>query len=111
MKNIIQKVSDAHFEDDGEDSLTVEVKTQTKTFYVQTVDGEYRSSMGCWILADGDEGDINFDDYPDIDFDAVIKSAEKFAESLLDYDNLIENPNYYNKQTSPYQRRFENEEV
>ena len=102
------KVSSADDETDGEGELTVEVETQTKTFYVQTVDGEYRSSLGCWITADGDEGDIDFDDYPDIDFDIIIKAAEEFAESLLDYDYLIDNPNYYNKDTSPYQKRFEN---
>jgi len=109
MKNIIQKVSYAHFEGDGEEgTLTVKVETKTTNIYVQTVDGEYRGSLGCWITTDTDPEDIDFDDYPDIDFDAVIKSAEQFAESLLDYDNLIDNPNYYNKQTSPYQRRFEN---
>jgi len=86
----------------------VKVETPTTTFYVQTVDGEYRSSLGCWITTDTEHDDIDHDDYPEIDI--VIKAAEKFAESLLDVDNKIENPNYHNKDASPYQRRFNEEE-
>jgi len=92
--------------DEGE--TTVKVETPTTTFYVQTVDGEYRSSLGCWITTDTEHDDIDHDDYPEIDI--VIKAAEKFAESLLDVDNKIENPNYHNKDASPYQRRFNEEE-
>jgi len=106
MENIIEKVSDAYCEGDCDGALTVKVETSTTIFYVQTVDGEYRGSLGCWITTEGHEGDIDFDDYPDIDFDIVIKEAEKYAESKLDFDNLVENPNYYNKDTSPYQNRF-----
>ena len=100
------KVSSADSGDEGE--TTVKVETPTTTFYVQTVDGEYRSSLGCWITTDTEHDDIDHDDYPEIDI--VIKAAEKFAESLLDVDNKIENPNYHNKDASPYQRRFNEEE-
>ena len=102
------KVSSADFGNDGEGETTVKVETPTTTFYVQTVDGEYRSSLGCWITTDTEHDDIDHDDYPEIDI--VIKAAEKFAESLLDVDNKIENPNYHNKDASPYQRRFNEEE-
>ena len=99
------KVSSAEFENDGTDELTVKVETPTTTFYIQTVEGEYRPSLGC-LISTAENGEIDQDDYPEIDI--VIKAAEQFAESLLDLDNKIENHNYYNKDASPYQRRFEN---
>jgi len=84
------------------DNTTIVVETDKEAFYVQTVDGEYRFSLGCLISTEN--GEISEDDYPEID--VIIKEAEKYAESKLDFDNLVENPNYYNKDTSPYQTRF-----
>ena len=107
-KQIIKDVSLANFDFDFETNETISVKVtvneNTETFYVQTVDGEYRSSLGCWMFTDKNGDDLDQDDYPDFDFTEIIDSAEKLAESNLgDYE---ENPNYINKDASPYVRRF-----
>jgi hypothetical protein len=99
----ILEVYSAKFGEDGYGETTVVVKTDTVTFYVQTVDGKYRPSLNCLISTD-EKGEIDEDDYSYIE--TIIEEAEEHAESLLDLDNLIENPNYLNKIASPYQRRF-----
>ena len=86
---------------------TATVITPFNTFYVQTVDAEYRPDLGCWITIPGCGEDIDNDDYPEID--EVIKAAEKFMEARLP-DDLIRNPAYITKQSSAYQRRFITEE-
>jgi len=90
---------------DGESIIEVSVSVGDKTekFHVQTVDGEYRCSLGCWILTDDSDGDIDFDDYPEFNFNEIISVAEKLAGKHTQGE---ENNNYFNKDASPYTRRF-----
>lgn len=104
MAQVIGKVEFADFDDEGTTvSVTVTSNGVTETFHVQTVDGEYRSSLGCWITTNDDGEDLDHDDYPDFDFDEIIAKAEALAESKAQGE---ENPNYFNKDSSPYTRRF-----
>jgi hypothetical protein len=60
-------------------------KDESATFYVQLTDGEYRSDLGCWITTESSNGniDIDYDYYPDFDFDDIIKAAEKCYQSQV----------------------------
>ena len=112
-------------------TATADVSSQEEIlniFYVQTVDSEYRSDLGCWItVEEGDGEDIDQDDYPDFDFDTIIEAAENFLnqnieEEETDYDisgqtvylihskNSVKivtrNSNFINKYTSSYQRQY-----
>jgi len=104
MEQVIDNVVFSDFDEEGNTvSVTATSKGNTNTFHVQTTDGEYRSSLGCWILTDESNGDIDADDYPEFDFDEIVKEAEKLAETAAKGE---ENPNYFNKDASPYTRRF-----
>ena len=107
-KQIINNVEVADFCEDGTTiSITATAATgEQETFHVQTVDGEYRYSLGCWILTNDSNGDIESDDYPAFDLAEIINAAEDHAEALLKDDERTENPNYYNKDASPYTCRF-----
>jgi hypothetical protein len=85
-------------------SVKVTANNKTETFHIQTVDGEYRSSLGCLIFTDSDGDDLDQDNYPDFDFSEIISEAEEMAE--LNLEGKQENPNYVNKDASPYTRRF-----
>lgn len=115
-----------------EDGSTVSVSVLDKNdiafdFYVQTVDGLYRSDLGCWLLTSDSDGDINQDDYPSIDFAQVIKQAEVFlseqveekaTEHSIDGEDVYllissnnvkvvtRNSRFINKDTSSYQREY-----
>ncbi len=71
--------------DDDYENDTVAVTAETddveRTFYVQTIDGEYRSSLGCHISCDGFEN-INPDYYPGFDIVEIINAAEEYIESV-----------------------------
>ncbi len=124
----IKKLETANFDDAGSTvSVTVESDTQTETFHVQTVDGEYRSDLGCWILTDYSEGDIDYDDYPRFNLPGIIKAAEIFLQSEIEEESTMYiidgeyvyllitdddvklvtmNNKFTNKDQSPYQRKF-----
>lgn len=109
MEQIINRVEFADFDDEGTTvSVTATADEKTETFHVQTVDGEYRSSLGCWILTDDSGEDLDQDDYPDFDFSEIISKAEDMAGSNIKGE---ENPNYFNKDSSPYARRFIKNEI
>lgn len=122
---------------DCPDQTTVEVTAQAadgeiKTFYVQTAEGEYRSDLGCWITTDGSNGDISYSDFPEFDFDVIIKEAEEYMHALRDetytgfsdeygqniyiiqeagmYKVVTLNHDFINSDTNSYQHRF-NEEI
>ncbi len=104
MEQVIDNVEIADFDEEGTTiSVTATANENSETFHVQTVDGEYRSSMGCWILTNDSDGDIDEEDYPDFNFTEIIKEAEDLAEQNADGE---ENPDYYNKDQSPYTTRF-----
>lgn len=104
MGQVINKVEFADFDDEGTTvSVTVTSNGKTETFHVQTVDGEYRSSLGCWIFTNDDGEDLDQNDYQGFDFAEIISKAEGLAELRIDGE---ENPSYINKDSSPYTRRF-----
>ena len=102
-----QKINEVKFADFDDEGTTVSVAVtshgKTETFHIQTVDGEYRESLGCWIFTDDDGEDLDQDDYPDFDFIEIIREAEALAESNVEGE---ENPDYFNKDQSPYTRRL-----
>ncbi len=74
-----------------DDNTTGEVMVEgnngeRETFYVQTVDGEYRPDLGCWIYTDSGNGeDIDFDDYNDnFSLDEIIEEAVK---AVVDFNS------------------------
>lgn len=102
-KQVINEVNFADY-DESTVLVTATANNEQETFHIQTVDGEYRSSMGCWIIAESEMGgDIDFDDYPQFDFKEIIEKAEVLAETLI---SGTENPEYFNKDQSPYAPRF-----
>jgi hypothetical protein len=108
-----------------ESLATVEIVANAVTFYVQTVDAEYRSDLGCLITTPGREGDISFAEYHDFDLALIVSAAEKFMKEEvyeLTYmsngiylreinggrcEILKENPSFINPITSSYQVRFD----
>lgn len=120
---------------DCPDGTTVEITAEacdtTETFYVQTSEGEYRSDLGCWITTINSNGNILASDYPDFDFDLIIKEAEaviKAERDLTDtkhnttndqnifivfenneYKVLALNHDFINSDTNSYQHRFDEE--
>lgn len=119
----------ADYDDDGSTIIVTaeDIDGNEEAFHVQTVDGEYRSDLGCWVTTPDSDGDIDSDDYPTFDMKEVISAAESAAarfnsEERTDYtiDNeavylinkpdgvevVVENRNFINKYTSSYQRRF-----
>lgn len=102
MTQVINGIEFADFDNETV-SVTATSNGNTETFHVQTTDGEHRPSLGCWITVDGDGEDIDADDYPDFDFPEIIRAAEELAESNVEGE---ENPNYFNKDASPYTPRF-----
>tara|TARA_R110000851_G_scaffold229771_1_gene382506 strand:+ start:295 stop:615 length:321 start_codon:yes stop_codon:yes gene_type:complete len=97
------EVSDFNFIDTTV-SVNVTASKKTETFHVQTVGGEYRSSCGCWIFTGENGDDLDRDDYPDFDFTEIIQAAEEEAEESV--GDREKNPNYLNKDASPYTHRF-----
>lgn len=83
MTEII-RVEHANFDGTGETvSVTAIANDEECTFHVQTVCGRYRSCEGCWIFTDKCYGEIDFDDYPNFDFDEIISEANKFLEGKI----------------------------
>lgn len=91
--------------DENQETVTVTVESngETREFHVQTTDGEFRSSLGCWILTDNYDGDVDPEDFPCFDFSEIVKAAEKLAEENAEGER---NPEYINKDHSPYTNRF-----
>ena len=96
---------------------------ETETFHVQTTDGLFRSDLGCWILAPGNDGDIDQDDYPFFDFDLIVSEAEKYVRDTYEiketanselyfkvYNNKVEivelNRHFINSDSSSYQTEY-----
>ena len=127
-----QHICGAELADFDEDGTTVAVEVecagQTETFFVQTVDGDYRSDLDCWVTTATSDGDIDYDDYPLFDFDEIIKVAEKYIRSLVtaewtkytidgqrvyllirdeSVDIVTENSDYINQYTSSYQTMWD----
>jgi hypothetical protein len=51
-------------------------------FYVQTTEGEYDYSGGCWITTESSRGeDINWDDYPKFNRTKIVNAAEEFLKN------------------------------
>ncbi len=127
----ITNVELADFDDDYEDdtvAVTVETAEAERTFYVQTVDEEHRTDLGCWITTSDYGGDVSYDDYPDVDFQAVINAAELYigdktvlheiedieieceSVALLEragtFYVVTENSRFLNSTASAYERRY-----
>ena len=119
-------VNQAEYDEDG---TTIEVECKditdkTITFAVQTVDGDYRSDLGCWITTDCSDGDIDLDDYPFFNVSVIIDQAEKYLKESykLEYlgdhlylqidsvtnecELLEENTRFINPDSSNYQRKW-----
>lgn len=75
--------------------------TGTKPSDLFLVDG----CDNCHATLDGRVKSEHSRDYPDFDFSEIIQAAEAEAESNLG-DDKQESPNYFNKDASPYARRF-----
>lgn len=115
--------------DDSTVAVTATAKGTKNTFYVQTVDGEYRPDLHCWItIEDGDGHDIYSDDFPDFDINDIVLAAEDFLRKNVEVEEtdfeidkntvylihskdsvkiVTRNPDFINKDTSTYQREFE----
>lgn len=106
-ETIINEVEVCDYDGETPNDCTVQVTAtaggETVAFYVQTIDGEYRPALNCWISTDDSDGDIHPDDYPGFDFDVIEKAAEAEAEKEAEG---ADNPRYFNKYASPYERRF-----
>jgi hypothetical protein len=115
-----------------EDETTVSVlvhdsNNNSEKFHIQTVDNECRGDLGCWIITDLSDGDIDCDEYPQFDIDLVVSKAEEFIKSRrvekhTDYiidnesaylivkhdsvDVVTRNSAFINSDTSSYQREF-----
>jgi len=110
--------------------IIVKVKSKKRTveFFVQLVDSEFRSDLGCWITTNESDGDLNPEDYPDFDISEIIEYAEKFDRqntemietdfkfhhesiyieySFKNIQLVIENSNFINSDQSSYQTRYE----
>lgn len=99
---MIKKIKIADFCDEGS---TVEITTiNDQIFYVQTVDGEYRYSLGC-LVTDSVGDEVNSVDLDDDFINDIIKAAEKYMEENSS-DDVEENPRYINKDSTPYERRY-----
>ncbi|MGR5451414.1 hypothetical protein ACP3V3_16980 [Vibrio sp. PNB22_3_1] len=62
---------------------TITIETSKHKFYVQTANGVYNTSCGCWILTEHSDGDIDWDDYADAygsDSDEVLSTIIELAE-------------------------------
>lgn len=128
MKILTVKLADF---DDDDTTVAVTVESETDgavTFDVQTVDGEHRKDLGCWITTSNYAGDVSYDDYPDVDFQAVINAAELYATdatvlheidrktigdkyvALLERANtfyvVTENSRFLNADASAYESRY-----
>jgi hypothetical protein len=96
----IEKIESAYFCEDG---TTVSVlvtgsKGATETFYVQTVHGEYRGDLGCWVSTDTSCGDIDWNGYPEFNGDLIIASSDEYMQSLVEErstDHYINGENVY----------------
>jgi len=84
---VINNITTACFDEQGTTiSVDVTVDEKTETFHVQTVDGRYRTELGCWMFTDNDGENLDQDDYPSFDFDEIIGAAEDEAENNLNLD-------------------------
>lgn len=116
-ETIINNVCKSDY-DDTTILVSVESFDREVTFHVQTVDGIYNSSQGCWITTENSDGDIDQDDFPGFDFDKIIEFAEIFLkQSYIVYNGFVickedtikvldENPNYLNRDASPYTKKY-----
>ena len=126
------KIENIEFADFCEDGTTVSVTAvddlcKSETFYIQTVDGEFRRDLGCWIFTDKDGDDIVLEYYPRFDYSEIIAQAEKFIQSQVDeqltnyfinsmhvyllvrHDKIqvvTRNNHFISADTSTYQREF-----
>jgi hypothetical protein len=87
------------------DRDTVEIVTEEGTYSVQTVDGEFRPALGCLIFLDQGSGQEEVDHTKLDDLDMIIRAAEDYSEEDMD-DDLTANPEYFNKDQSPYTPRY-----
>lgn len=124
----IKKVEISDFD---EELTTVSVTAQSfegeRTFNIQTVDGECRRDLGCWITTDDAYDDIDHDDYPLYDIEEIVNEAEVYIQHLTkekptEYSIVgsdiylivllnrvtlvIKNPDFINSDTSSYQRKY-----
>ena len=102
----IDRVSTVEFIENEDDfTVMVDVSEGDKShrFYVQTTDGEHRPALGCLIYTDTSNGDVDYDDYP-YDFYEIIDAVEDFVEKHS--EEYEENPEYLNKDATPYTCRY-----
>ena len=82
-----QNITDTRLANFIEDNSTVSVTADDQIFHIQTVDGRYKTELGCWILTDDSHGEIDADDYPQFDIPAIIEAAESFlAQDIAGFD-------------------------
>lgn len=115
--------------DDSTVAVTATAKGTKNTFYVQTVDGEYRPDLHCWItIEDGDGHDIDSDHFPDFDINDIVLAAEDFLSKNVEVEETkfeidkntvylihskdsvkiaTRNTEFINSETSSYQREFD----
>ena len=125
-EDIITVISHMSINIDFDDTVEVTAINgvgETETFHVQTTDGLFRSDLGCWILAPGNDGDIDQDDYPFFDFDLIVSEAEKYVRDTYEiketanselyfkvYNNKVEivelNRHFINSDSSSYQTEY-----
>jgi hypothetical protein len=124
-------ITNAQIADFCEEGATVSVSCESvhhkETFHVQTVCGEYRPSLACFITTDTSSGDIDKEDYPEFDLGAVVSEAELFLQSTIDEEWMdcringesvyfitknngvtisTENERFINSDSSPYQTKY-----
>ncbi len=64
------------------DDTTVTVAAKeagvVEVFHVQTYEGKHNSTVGCWILNDNTDGDVDVNKFPQFNFDVIVEEAENF---------------------------------
>lgn len=111
-------------------TITVEAEDgegRKETFHVQTADGRFRADLGCWLLHESIDGDVENKHFPTFDLIRVMGAADDYIKRemtehreygchgkiiyLLHYgderiDVVVENGEFINPDTSTYMREF-----
>lgn len=128
INQVIKQAEIADFCDEGDTvSVTAEADNEVRMFHVQMTDNAHRPDLGCWILTDGADGDIDPEDFPAFDIGEIIEYAERFIQATVKeeatrfilngddvylligpekVDIVTRNRNFINKETSSYQREY-----
>lgn len=125
FKSTVHNIEFVHSDDCLSHDIEIDAISPTgwrQSFYVQVIDGEYRSDLGCWVTTNDSDGDINQEDYAEFNISDLIQRTEQFVSeqyperhirgnwyAIKDGDDFYaveENSGFINSATSSYMRRF-----